>query len=229
MNQLKSMKTWSADDRPREKLIQKGRAQLSTAELLAVILGSGSRSESALQLSQRILKSVDQDLHQLARLDVDQLMKFRGIGEAKAVSIVSAMELGRRKLKFEGKRSPVISSSQLAFEIASPHLLDLNHEEFWIILLNRANKLIELKNVSKGGVSGTIADAKLIFQAALSKLASSMIVCHNHPSGNLKPSKADIKLTRKLIEGGKNLDIAVLDHLILGNNSYFSFADEGMI
>lgn len=229
MQEKLNIKDWSLNDRPREKLLSKGRAHLSSAELLAILIGSGSREESALDLSKRILASVQNDLSELAKLNVDELIQFKGIGEAKAVSIAAAMEIARRKKKSTVEKRSLISSSQAAFELMEEHLSDLDHEEFWIILLNRANRLIEVRNVSKGGVSGTVADAKLIFKAALSKLASSIIVCHNHPSGNLMPSKADKLLTQKLVEGGKNLDIAVLDHLILGNNSYFSFADEGII
>lgn len=224
-----NIKNWSVDDRPREKLISRGKSELSPAELIAILIGSGSRGESAVQLSKRILGSVDHSLNRLATLSIDDLQEFKGIGEAKAVTIAAALELGRRKRNAEEKSKALITSSQSAFECIAECLLDLDHEEFWIILMNRANRLIEVRNVSKGGVSGTVADAKLIFKAALAKLSCSIIVCHNHPSGNLKPSSADIKLTKKLVEGGKNLDIAVLDHLILGNNSYFSFADEGMI
>jgi DNA repair protein RadC len=199
------------------------------AELIAILIGSGSRDESALDLAKRILSSVDHDLSALAIMSPEELCSFKGIGQAKAISIAAALELGRRRRGGPVKQKAVISSSQMAFELIAPQLIDLPHEEFWIMLLNRANRMIEIKNVSKGGVSGTVADAKLIFKAALSKLASSIILFHNHPSGNLKPSRADLQLTDKLVKGGKNLDIAVLDHLIIGNNSYFSFADEGLI
>lgn len=224
-----NIKEWSEADRPREKLLIRGKSELSSAELIAILIGSGSREESAVDLSKRILSSVNHDLHELASLSITDFMNFKGVGEAKAVSIIAALELGRRKKRAPLTKKNQVTSSRDAFELMEEHLGDLDHEEFWILLLNRANRLIEIRNVSKGGVSGTVADAKLIFKAALSKLASSIIVFHNHPSGNLKPSKADLLLTKKLVEGGKNLDIAVLDHLILGNNSYFSFADEGMI
>lgn len=224
-----SIKSWSVEDRPREKFLRKGQSDMSIAELIAILIGSGNRNESALDLAKRILSSVDHDLSALAKMSHDDLCNFKGIGHAKAISIAAALELGKRRRESQIKLKEVISSSQTAFELIAPHLLDLPHEEFWIILLNRANRMIEIKNVSKGGVSGTVADAKLIFKAALGKLASSIILFHNHPSGNLKPSKADLQLTDKLVKGGKNLDIAVLDHLIIGNNSYFSFADEGLI
>ena len=216
-------------DRPREKLLNRGKAELSSAKLIAILIGSGNREETAVQLSKRILQSVNHDLHELSQMDVNDLMMFKGVGEVKAICITAALELARRKNNTSPKKKKSISSSRDAFDLMVQHLGELDHEEFWIILLNRANRLISIKNVSKGGVSGTVADAKLIFKEALAKLASSMIICHNHPSGNLKPSKADRMLTEKIVEGGKNLDIAVLDHLILGNNSYFSFADEGLI
>ena len=223
------MRDWSTHDLPREKLLQNGKSTLSDVELLAILIGSGSRNESAVDLSRRILASVNNELHRLSRLDIAELMNFNGIGEAKAICISAALELAHRKRASAISERKTVSSSRDAFNLIAGSLLELDHEEFWVLLLNRANRLIEMKNISKGGVSGTVADAKLIFKSALSKLSSSIIICHNHPSGNLKPSKADIQLTKKIVEGGKNLDIAVLDHLILGNNSYFSFADEGMI
>jgi len=224
-----NIKSWPVEDRPREKFLKKGKQELSQAELIAILIGSGNREESAVELSKRILAAVDHDLSSLAMMTHEELCSFNGIGEAKAISIAAALELGKRRREVRSKEKEMITSSQSAFECIAPQLLDLPHEEFWIILLNRANRFIEIHNVSKGGVSGTVADAKLIFKAALNKLASSIILCHNHPSGNLKPSRADLQLTEKLVKGGKNLDIAVLDHLILGNNSYFSFADEGLI
>ena len=229
MDERLKIRELAEDDRPREKLVLKGRAQLSNAELLAILIGSGNRSETAVQLSQRILNSINDNLSELSKMGVDELSQFKGVGEAKALSIIAALELSRRKNEQSSSSLSTISSSHDAFQLAKPFLSDLYHEEFWVILLNRANRFIEIKNISKGGVSGTVADSKLIFKAALTKLSSSIILCHNHPSGNLKPSKADLILTKKLVEGGKNLDIAVLDHLIIGNNSYFSFADQGLI
>jgi len=229
MEEKLNIKSLSVEDRPREKCLSKGHQELSVAELIAILIGSGSRNESALDLAKRILVAVEHDLGALANLSHEDLCSFKGIGDAKAISIAAALELGKRRRVSPHKDKKVISSSQSAFELIAAQLMDLPHEEFWIILLNRANRLIEIKNVSKGGVSGTVADAKLIFKAALAKLASSIILCHNHPSGNLKPSRADLQLTEKLVKGGKNLDIAVLDHLIVGNNSYFSFADEALI
>lgn len=224
-----SIKSWAEEDRPREKLAEKGKAALSDAELIAILLGSGSRDVTAVELSKTILNSVGNNLNELGKMDISALTVFKGIGPAKAISIVAAMELGRRRKEMASAVKRVITCSNDAFLEIQDSLSDLPHEEFWILLMNRANKIIGKKNVSKGGVSGTVADAKLIFKPAIEKLASSVILCHNHPSGNLKPSDADLKLTAKLKEAGKCLDIPVLDHLIIGDNAYFSFADEGIL
>ena len=224
-----NLKAWAEEDRPREKFLLKGKGSLSDAELIGILLGSGNRDETAVELGKRILASVEHQLNTLGKLDVKALMKFKGIGEAKAITIAAAMELGRRRKAEEVVEKPKITSSQTAYQQIADVLEDLPHEEFWVLLLNRANQLIEKRNVSKGGVSGTVADAKLIFKPAIEKLASSVIICHNHPSGNLKASQADLKLTRKIVEAGKSLDIAVLDHLIVGNQAYLSLADEGLM
>lgn len=224
-----NLKSWAEEDRPREKFLLKGKGSLSDAELIAILLGSGSREETAVELAKRILSSVDNKLNELGKLDVKALTKFKGIGEAKAITVAAAMELGRRRKAEEVVEKPKITSSQMAYQLIADVLDDLPHEEFWVLLLNRANRLIEKHNISKGGVSGTIADAKLIFKPAIEKLASSIIICHNHPSGNLKASQADLKLTQKIVEAGKTLDIAVLDHLIVGNQAYLSLADEGLM
>lgn len=220
---------WAKEDRPREKLLLKGKAALSDAELIGILIGSGTVSLSAVDVSKLILKEVNNDLNELARLSVEDLKKFRGIGEAKAISIVSALELGRRRKESEPAKKLRITCSGDVFEIMKPHLLDLNHEEFWVVLLNRANLVIKKHPVSSGGVSGTIADPKMIFKSALENLASGIILVHNHPSGNLRPSEADIALTRKLKSAGAFLEIPVLDHLIFANAGYFSFADEGQL
>jgi DNA repair protein RadC len=220
---------WAKEDRPREKLLLKGKAALSDAELIGILIGSGTVSLSAVDVSKLILKEVNNDLNELARLSVEDLKKFRGIGEAKAISIVSALELGRRRKESEPAKKLSITCSGDVFEIMKPHLLDLNHEEFWVVLLNRANLVIKKHPVSSGGVSGTIADPKMIFKSALENLASGIILVHNHPSGNLRPSEADIALTRKLKSAGAFLEIPVLDHLIFANAGYFSFADEGQL
>jgi DNA repair protein RadC len=222
-----SIKAWAEDDRPREKLITKGRQSLSDAELIAILIGSGNRKESAVELSKRILNHYT-ELNELGRLSVKDLMQFRGIGEAKAVSIVAALELGRRRKETEQAKKIRITSSRDAYDCFYADLTDLVTEEFWILLLSRNNTVIKKVNVSKGGVAGTVVDTKVIFKHAIENLASSIIICHNHPSGNLKPSEADIKLTKNLKEAGKIMGIAVLDHIIVAEGSYYSFGDEGI-
>ena len=226
---LSSIKGWAEADRPREKLLIKGRSVLTDAELIAILIGSGTQSMSAIDVGKCILSAVDNDLNQLAKYSVKDLIKFKGIGEAKAISIVAALELGRRRKLSNGQGKPKIKSSQDAFEALRPVLLDLPHEEFWVIMTNRANQVIKMKRVSSGGVSGTVADVKLIFKEAIENLASGLILAHNHPSGNRQPSEADIKLTRKMKESGIILDIPVMDHIIFAEHSYFSFADESML
>lgn len=223
------IKKWAEEDRPREKLLLKGKSSLSDAELIAILIGSGTASLSAVDLSKQILQHTANNLNDLAKLTVKDLMKFKGIGEAKAISIVAALELGRRRKEVEHLKKPKITSSTDAYEYMKAHLLDLSHEEFWVILLNRANKVIQCKQISSGGVSGTVADPKMIFKSALEELSSSIILVHNHPSGNLKPSQADITLTKKLKEAGKVLEIPVLDHIIFTDENYYSFADENMM
>lgn len=221
---------WSEDDQPREKLLQKGKSALSDAELMAILIGSGNQEESAVELSRRILKeSAGNNLNQLAKLSVSDLIKFKGIGEAKAITIVAALELGRRR-KFEEEETKVkVSSSKDAFNFIQGTLLDLAYEEFWVLHLNRANTIIHKTMISRGGITGTVADTRLIFKSAIEKLSTAIILCHNHPSGQLKPSDADIQLTKRMVETGKLMEIPVLDHLIVTDNGYFSFADEGMI
>lgn len=223
------IKSWAAEDRPREKLLLKGKSALSEAELIALLIGSGTGSLSAVEVAKHVLQSVGNNLHDLARLSVKDLMKVKGIGEAKAVTIVAALELGRRRKEFEVVDKPKVSGSKEAFELVMRDLLDLEHEEFWVLLFNRANRLIKKKRVSEGGVSGTVADPKIIYKMALQELASGIIVVHNHPSGNLTASQSDIKLTAKLKEAGQVLEIQLLDHLIVAGNKYFSFADEGIL
>ena len=220
---------WAEDDQPREKLMLKGKGQLSQAELIAILIGSGNREESAVQLAQRILDSVNNNLAGLSRLTIKELMDFKGIGEAKAISIIAAMELGKRRLAAGSKGKVKIKSSKDAFNCLFAELSDKPYEEFWILLLDNAHQLNKKLCISEGGTAGTVADPRKIFKLALDYNASSIILSHNHPSNNLKPSKNDIALTRKLKEAGNNLDIQVLDHLIIGNDSYFSFADESMM
>lgn len=224
-----NIKSWAAEDRPREKLVLKGKATLSDAELIAILLGTGTSKLSAVDLAKNILQAVNNDLNELARLTVKDLMKIKGIGEAKAITIISALELGRRRKDFQAEEKPKIGGSADAYEILKADLLDIPHEAFWIILLNRANRVIKKHQISQGGVAGTVADPKIIFKIAVEELASGIILAHNHPSGNLNASQADIDLTKKLKESGKLLDIQVLDHLIIAGKKYFSFADEGLL
>ena len=224
-----TIKSWAEDDRPREKLLLKGKSALSDAELIAILIGSGNLEETAVDLSKRILNESNNSIAELSRLTIKDLTKFKGIGEAKALSIAAALELGRRRREEEAINKKQITSSKDVFEIFHPFLSDLNYEEFWILLLNKANKIIGKFSISEGGLTGTVADPAKIFRKAIENNAVGMILCHNHPSGNIKPSDSDIKLTQKMKEGGKLLDIAVLDHIIIGEEKYFSFADEGLI
>ena len=224
-----SIKNWKEDDRPREKLLLKGRTALSDAELIAILIGSGSRNESAVSLSQRILASVSNNLSELGRLSIPELMEFKGIGEAKAICIAAAMELGRRRRTGEALERKKITSSNSVFEYVQPIIGELPHEEFWILYLNNSNKIIKSAQLSKGGITGTVVDVRLAFKDALQLGAVGIILAHNHPSGTLKPSQADIQLTKKLKTAGDSLDIKVLDHLIITEKAYFSFADENML
>jgi len=224
-----SIKHWSEDDRPREKLLHKGRAALSDAELVAILIGSGSRNESAVELCKRILASVDNNLNELGKLSIPQLMAFKGIGEAKAISIAAAMELGRRRRGEEALEKKKISSSASVFEMMQPIVGELAHEEFWIIFLNNSNKVLQKQQLSKGGITGTLVDVRLVLRTALEVGATGLILVHNHPSGTLKPSEADKQLTKKLKTASESLDIKVLDHVIVTENAYFSFADESLL
>jgi DNA repair protein RadC len=223
------IREWAEDDRPREKLLLKGRQSLSDAELIAILMGSGSRNESAVDLAKRILKESSDNLMELSKLSVQDLMKFKGVGEAKAISIIAALELGKRRRGAEALERKKISSSKDVFEFFSSIVGDLTYETFYILLLNRANSIIRGVQISEGGISGTVADPKKIFKLALDHNATSIILCHNHPSGNVKPSQDDIALTKKIKKAGETMDISVLDHIILGDEKYYSFADEGMM
>jgi DNA repair protein RadC len=224
-----TIKAWAEEDRPREKLLDKGRRALTDAELIAILIGSGNRDETAVELSKRILHSLSNDLEKLGKLSVNELSKFKGIGEAKAITIIAALELGRRRRDIEKPISDRITCSRDIFEHLHPQFADLNHEEFWILLLNRGNFIASKQLISKGGQAGTIADPKIIFKTALENNAAAIILAHNHPSGNLRPSQADINLTRKLRDGANILDLVVLDHVIFTDKGYFSFADEGIL
>lgn len=224
-----SIKNWSQDDQPREKLRDKGKTVLSDAELVAILIGSGSREESAVDLCKRILASVDYNLNALGKLSINQLMEFKGIGEAKAITIVAAMELGRRRRLEDAVQLDKITSSRSVFDVMQPILGELPHEEFWILYLNNSNKVIQKNQLSKGGITGTLVDVRLVLKSALEVGATSLILCHNHPSGTLKPSQADKDITQKLKNAAQSLDIKVLDHLIITEKTYFSFADESIL
>lgn len=219
---------WSEDDKPREKLMLKGKSALSDAELIAILIGSGSRNESAVGLSKRILASVDNNLNALGKLTLSQLMNFKGIGEAKAISIMAAMELGRRRRAEEAVELDKITSSKMIFELMQPIIGELPHEEFWVLYLNNSNKVLSKSQQSKGGIMGTLVDVRLVFKTALEIGATALILCHNHPSGTLMPSDADKQITKKLKQAGQNLDIQVLDHVIITENGFYSFIDEGI-
>jgi len=228
MEQNFSIKHWSEDDKPREKLMLKGKAVLSDAELIAILIGSGSRNESAVSLSKRILLSVNNNLNALGKLSLKQLMEFKGVGEAKAVSIAAALELGKRRKEQALPDFFKITSSKAVFEIMQPIIGDLLHEEFWVLYLNNANKVIHKAQLSKGGITGTVVDVRLIFKLALEHNATSIILSHNHPSGKLVASDADREITKKLTFAGEQLDIKVLDHIIITEKGYLSFQDEGI-
>ncbi|WP_282123741.1 RadC family protein [Algibacter mikhailovii] len=224
-----SIKNWSQDDQPREKLLNKGKQVLSDAELVAILIGSGNRDESAVALCKRILASSKNNLNELGKRSVKQLMDFKGIGEAKAISIVAALELGRRRRGEKAMEKLIITSSVSVFEMMQPILGDLQHEEFWIIYLSNASKVIFKNQLSKGGITGTLVDVRLVLKMALEVGATGLILCHNHPSGTLKPSEPDKRITQKLKKAALSIDIKVLDHLIITENAYFSFADENLL
>jgi DNA repair protein RadC len=224
-----SIKNWSDDDKPREKLLHKGRSVLSNAELLAILIGSGTKNETAVALSKRILASTNNNLGELGKISTKQLMKFKGIGEAKAVTIAAALEMGRRRQNETVTRTGKIASSQEVFDLLQPLVGDLPHEEFWIVYLNNSNKVIHKAQLSKGGITGTLVDVRLVMKQALELGAVALILAHNHPSGALQPSEADKSITCKLQKAAESMDIKVLDHVILTQNKYYSFADNNLI
>lgn len=224
-----SIKFLAEDDRPREKFLLKGRNSLSDSELLAIIMGSGSRDETAVELARKILASVDNNWHQLSLLTIKDLTKFKGVGEVKAISIATALEIGRRRASQEIPEKPQISSSNDAYQILKFHLAELRTEEFWTIFLNQSNKVIHISQLTQGGINQSIVDIRILFKNALDHFATGIIVAHNHPSGNLKPSSEDIHITKKIKEAGNLMNIQLLDHLIITQNSYLSFADENLL
>ncbi|EHO05719.1 DNA repair protein RadC [Myroides odoratimimus] len=224
-----TIKQWAEDDRPREKLMLKGKTSLSDAELLAILIGSGHREESAVELCKRILAMYNNNLSVLAKQSISKLTAFKGIGEAKAIAIIAALEIGQRRRLSERIEEPIITTSSDVFELISPIIGDLEHEEFWVLYLNNSNKVKYKAPLSKGGITGTVVDIRLLFQTALEQKAVGIILTHNHPSGKVKPSDADIQITKKIKEAGRIMDIQLLDHLIITEYSYYSFADESIL
>ena len=224
-----SIKQWKEDDRPREKMLLKGKESLSDAELIAILISSGSKQESAVDLSKRILASVNNNLNELASLSISDLINFKGIGQAKAISIVTAITLGKRTQLESAMVKPIIKSSKAVFKIMQPQIGSLKHEEFWVLYLNNSNKIIQTEQLTKGGITGTFVDIRMLFKNAILLLATGIIICHNHPSGKTTPSNADKELTQKIKKAGAFLDIKLLDHLIITEKTYFSFADQDAI
>lgn len=223
------IKNWLSEDRPREKLMEKGKESLSDSELLAILLGSGNRDESAIGLAQRMLHAVNGKIHLLAKFPIEKLTQFKGVGEAKAITIITALEFGKRRHMEMHSESEKISSSKDVFQIMNPLLGELEHEEFWVLFLNNSNKVLSKYQLSKGGLTATLVDTRLLLKRALEQLAVAVIICHNHPSGKLEPSRADIELTRKIKNACETVDIKLLDHLIITEKTYFSFADENQL
>ena len=223
------IKSWAVEDRPREKLLTKGRQYLSNAELLAIILGSGSKEESVLSLAKRMLRATNNNLNVLSQLSIAELMRFKGIGKAKAISVAAVMELATRKLNAQAIIRPQILDSEDAFQIMQPLLSELKHEEFWVLLLNTKNRLLASKRISVGGMDKTIVDNRILFKTVIEGGASAVILCHNHPSGEPEPSRADINLTNQIVEGGRLLGVRVLDHIVIGGNTYCSLEAEGLM
>jgi len=224
-----AIKLLAEDDRPREKFLQKGKSSLSDSELLAIIMGSGNREEDALELSRKILASVNNSWHQLSLLSAKDLMKFKGIGETKAISIISALEIGRRRAVQEIPEKTIIGNSHDAYAVLRNQLSDLRTEEFWAIFLNHSNKVIHVSQLTQGGISQSIVDVRTLYKAALDYFSTGIIIAHNHPSGSLKPSREDINITQKIKEAGNTLSIQLLDHIIVTQDSYFSFSDAGLL
>lgn len=224
-----TIKSWAEDDRPREKLSNQGRSALSDAELLAIVLGSGSRNKSAVELAQEILHFCDNNLYQLGKMNQAELMKFNGVGEAKALSIIAVLELGRRRASSDMPLNEKLNSSMKCYQYMKHHFQDLEHEEFRILGLTRGSRVIANRLISKGGRSGTIADGKLIFKEAIDMKASSFVMFHNHPSGRLEPSSADLRLTKRLVDFGKMIELPIVDHIIISDKGYYSFADNGIL
>jgi len=226
---MASITAWAEEDRPREKMLLKGIASLSDTELIAILIGSGTVGESAVALAQNMLERSDHSLHTLGRRSLKELQMIKGIGPAKAVTIAAALEIGRRRQMSDIRERPRITCSRDAFNVVAPLMTDLYHEEFWMLMLNQANEVTDRKKISSGGMTATVVDTRQFFREALEGRAVGVIAVHNHPSGNLKPSQADVQLTQKLVQAGKIVEIPLLDHLIVSERGFFSFADEGML
>ncbi len=224
-----SIKNWAVEDRPREKLLSRGTESLSDAELIAILIGSGTRDVTAVELSRMILHSAGNNLHELGKLNIVELMKIKGIGKVKAIQLMAALELGRRRNRSDVSIKLKINSSKDVFNFFQPNLGDLAHEEFWILILNRSNQIIDKVRISQGGISGTVIDTRIILRSAIEKLASGLVLCHNHPSGNIQPSDADKKITDKIKTAANYMEINLLDHIIIADKNFFSFADEGIL
>ncbi len=224
-----SLKFLAEDDRPREKFLLKGRAALSDSELLAIILGSGNQEDTAVELARKILASVNNNWQDLSKLSVKDLMKFKGIGEAKAIAVATALEIGRRKAAQDIPEKTAVVGTKEAYKILLPYLSDLRTEEFWALFLNQKNNLVYKAQISRGGIASTLVDVRVLFKLALEHMAVSIIVAHNHPTGNLKPSEADIKLTNNIKKAGEILNITLLDHLIIGEQDFFSFREQHLL
>ena len=224
-----SIKYLAEDDRPREKFLLKGKSSLSDSELLAIIMGSGNREDTAVELGRKILDSVDNNWHNLSLLSISDLTKFKGVGEAKAIAIATALEIGRRKASQELPEKPQIQSAKDVFKILHPLMGDLRTEEFWVLFVNQSNKVLAKEKISQGGISGTIVDIRLVFKTAFEQFATGIFIAHNHPSGSLKPSMEDIKITKQIAEAGKILSIPLIDHVIITQHSFFSFANENLV
>lgn len=224
-----TIKDWSVEDRPREKLLKSGVQSLSNAELLALLIGSGTRENNAVDLARNILASVRNNLYDLGKLKTEELIEIRGIGLARAITLQAALELGTRRNGSYGEEKILISNSGSAYELLYPIIGELEHEEFWIIILNRAHRVLKTEKISQGGLTGTVIDTRMILKHALDKRATSIIISHNHPSGNKTPSEADISITKKIKSAAEIMDIMVLDHVIVAGKTYFSFADEGLM
>ncbi len=229
MNNKKSLKYWADDDKPREKMLNKGVNNLSDAELIAILINSGNKQQTAVELSREILLNNKSNLNELAKLSINDLLKYKGIGEAKAISIIAALELGRRRNLAENLKIEKITQSKQVFDLMYPLLNDILHEQFWVLFLNNSNKILRKEKIAQGGITSTTVDLRIIFKAAVDYQAVSIILCHNHPSGNINPSLSDKKLTNRIIDAGKILSIKILDHIIISNNKFYSFADEGII